>query len=183
MTTLYLVRHAHADWSADEARPLSARGRTSAAVLGELLARTPIAAIYSSPAPRALETIEPLTRRLRLEPIVVDDLRERELVVGPGMDFDAAVRAAWLSPLTAVSGSESNAVAQGRGLAAVRRMIIEHSGLHVVVATHGNLLALILNGLKPTVGFDFWRALSFPDVYELRFQRTALVSVRRIWND
>ena len=183
MTTLYLVRHAHADWSPDDARPLSAQGRASAAVLGDLLALAPIAAIYSSPARRALETIELLARRLRLEPIVVDDLRERELVVPPGTDFGAAVQAAWLSPLTAVAGSESNAVAQSRGLAAVRTIIIEHSGLHVAVATHGNLLALILNGLKPTCGFDFWRSLTFPDVYELRFRRAALVNVRRIWDE
>jgi 2,3-bisphosphoglycerate-dependent phosphoglycerate mutase len=183
MTTLYLVRHAHSDWSPDHARSLSARGRTSAAVLGHLLAPSPIAAIYSSPARRALETIELLTRRLRLEPIVVDDLRERELVVTPGMDFEAVVQAAWLSPVTAVSGSESNAVAQARGLSAIRNIINDQSGQHVVVATHGNLLALILNGLKPGVGFDFWRALTFPDVYELRFQRAALVNVRRIWDE
>ena len=183
MTTLYLVRHAHADWSPDDARSLSAQGRSRASVLGDLLVAAPIAAIYSSPARRALETVEILTRRLRLEPIIVEDLRERELVVAPGMDFEAVVRAAWLSPLIAGVGSESNAVAQARGLGAIRKIINEQNGLHVVVATHGNLLALILNGLKPTVGFDFWRTLTFPDVYELRFQRAALVNVRRIWDE
>jgi len=111
----------------------------------------------------------------------VDDLRERELVVAPGMDFETVVQAAWLSPVTAVSGSESNAVAQARGLAAIRKIVNEQSGLHVVVATHGNLLALILNGLEPSFGFDFWLTLTFPDVYELSFQDSALVNVRRIW--
>jgi 2,3-bisphosphoglycerate-dependent phosphoglycerate mutase len=183
MTTVYLVRHAHSDWSPDDGRSLSVRGRTSAAALDELLAPAPIAAIYSSPAKRALETVELLTRRLRLEPIVLDDLRERELVVAPGLDFEAAVQAAWRSPTTAVSGSESNAVAQGRGLAAIRKIINEQSGRQVVVATHGNLLALILNGFKPALGFDFWRTLTFPDVYELRFQRTALVNLRRVWDE
>jgi 2,3-bisphosphoglycerate-dependent phosphoglycerate mutase len=113
----------------------------------------------------------------------MDDLRERELVVAPGMDFEAVVQAAWLSPQTAASGSESNAVAQARGLTAIRKIVNEQSGLHVVVATHGNLLALILNGLKPSIGFDFWRTLTFPDVYELRFQKSALVNVRRIWDE
>ncbi|HEY7568941.1 MAG TPA: histidine phosphatase family protein [Gemmatimonadaceae bacterium] len=182
MTTLCLVRHAHAGWSPDSARPLSTRGRTSAAVLADLLAQAPIAAIYSSPERRALETIELLTRRVRLEPIVVDDLRERELVVAPGVDFEAVVQAAWLSPTIAASGCESNNVAQARGLAAIRKIISEQSGLRVVVATHGNLLALILNAFRPAFGFDFWRALTFPDAYELRFQKAALVNVRRIWN-
>ena len=142
----------------------------------------PIAAIYSSPERRALDTIEPLARRIQREPIVVDDLRERELVVAPGADFEAVVQAAWLSPMTAASGCESNDVAQARGLAAIRRIISEQSGLRVVVVTHGNLLALVLNGFKSTFGFDFWRSMTFPDAYELRFQRAALVNVRRIWD-
>ena len=183
MTTLYLVRHAHADWNSDAERPLSERGRASAAVLGELLARSPIGAIYSSPAQRALETIGLLTRRLRLEPVIVADLRERELVVAPGMDFETVVQAAWLAPATASFGSESNDAAQARGLAAIRRIMDEQSGRHTVVATHGNLLALILNGLKPAFGFEFWRTLTFPDVYELRFKKAALVNVRRIWDE
>jgi 2,3-bisphosphoglycerate-dependent phosphoglycerate mutase len=182
MTTLCLVRHAHADWSPDSARPLSTRGRTSAAVLADLLAQAPIAAIYSSPERRALETIELLARRVRLEPIVVDDLRERELVVVPDVDFEAVVEAAWLSPAIAASGCESNNVAQARGFAAIRKIISEQSGSRVVIATHGNLLALILNAFRPAFGFDFWRALTFPDAYELRFQKTTLVNVRRIWN-
>jgi 2,3-bisphosphoglycerate-dependent phosphoglycerate mutase len=183
MTTLYLVRHAHADWNPDDARPLSDRGRASAAALCDLLARSPIAALYSSPARRAWETIEPLTRRLRLEPVVVADLRERELVVPPGMDFVAAVRASWLAPSTLSAKSESNASAQARGLAAIRKIMAEQSDRYTVVATHGNLLALILNGLKPTFGFEFWCSLTFPDVYELRFRKTALVDVRRVWDE
>jgi 2,3-bisphosphoglycerate-dependent phosphoglycerate mutase len=183
MTTLYLVRHAHADWNPDDGRPLSKRGRAGAVAVGDLLGRAPIGALYSSPARRALETIEPLTRRLRLEPIIVGDLRERELVVASGMDFDAVVRAAWLAPATASAGCESNDAAQARGLAAIRRIRDEQSGRHTVVATHGNLLALILHGLKPVFGFDLWRSLTFPDVYELRFQKAALVNVRRIWDE
>jgi 2,3-bisphosphoglycerate-dependent phosphoglycerate mutase len=148
-----------------------------------LLGRFPIEAIYSSPARRALETIEPLSNHFALDPVIVPDLRERELVVAPGVDFEAAVRAAWLSPTTATVGTESNVTAQARGLAAVRKIIAEQGGRYSVAATHGDLLALVLNGLRPAFGFDFWHSLTFPDVYELRFQRTALVNVRRVWNE
>jgi 2,3-bisphosphoglycerate-dependent phosphoglycerate mutase len=182
MTTIYLVRHAHANWNPDEERPLSERGRDSAIALAELLSRSPIGAIYSSPARRALETVERLANQLSLEPVKVADLRERELVVAAGMDFESAVQAAWLTPASASLGSESNHTAQARGLAAVRRILDEQPGRHSVVATHGNLLALIVNGLKPTFGFEFWRNLTFPDIYELRFQRTSLVNVRRMWD-
>ena len=183
MTTLYLVRHAHANWSADDGRPLSERGRASATILGELLSRSPVAAIYSSPARRALETVGLLAHHFRVEPVIVADLRERELVVAPGMDFEAVVQEAWRAPASARAGNESNDTAQARGLAAIRRILEEQTGRHSVVATHGNLLTLVLNGLKPTFGFEFWRNLTFPDVYELRFQRASLVNVRRIWNE
>jgi 2,3-bisphosphoglycerate-dependent phosphoglycerate mutase len=182
VTTLYLVRHAHADWSRDEGRSLSQRGREQADVLATRLAQLPIETIYSSPARRALETIEPLSHRLRIEPVTVLDLRERELVVAAGTDFETAVQAAWLAP-TSSMGGESNEVAQFRGVAAIRKIISEQSGRFSVVATHGNLLALVLNGFKPTVGFEFWRRLTFPDVYELRFQKAVLVNVRRIWDE
>ena len=75
----------------------------------------------------------------------------------------------------------SRLVAQTRGLAAVHRLIKRHAGQHVVVATHGNLLALILNGFDPSFGYEFWRELSFPDVYEVEFEANRLIRVRRLW--
>jgi 2,3-bisphosphoglycerate-dependent phosphoglycerate mutase len=183
VTTLYLVRHAHADWNHDDGRPLSAGGHAAAVVLDGLLGKLPIEAIYSSPARRALQTIEPLAHRLRIQPVMVADLRERELVVASGMDFEAAIQAAWLDPGAVALGGESNAAAQARALAAIRKIFDEQNGRHTVIATHGNLLALVLNGLRPVFGFEFWRRLTFPDVYELRFQRTKLVNVRRLWHE
>jgi 2,3-bisphosphoglycerate-dependent phosphoglycerate mutase len=141
----------------------------------------PIAAIYSSPAQRSIETVDPLAQRLGIRVDVVPELRERELPVVPAGDFERVVRESWRVPTDAVAGGESNATAQARGLAAVRQFIARHAGQHLVVATHGNLLALILNGFDPTFGYEFWRALSFPDVYELEFEATALIGVRRIW--
>ena len=72
-------------------------------------------------------------------------------------------------------------MAQTRALAVVRQLVIRHAGQHLVVATHGNLLALILNGLDPAFGYEFWRQLSLPDVYELQLNDVTMVSVRRVW--
>ena len=66
-------------------------------------------------------------------------------------------------------------------LTAVRQFIARHAEQPLVVATHGNLMALILNGLDPSFGYEFWRELSFPDVYELAFEASALIRVRRMW--
>jgi 2,3-bisphosphoglycerate-dependent phosphoglycerate mutase len=182
-TTLYLVRHAHADWEPDEARPLSEAGRRAARTVTELLSAFPIIAIYSSPAPRSIETVSNLAERLGLCPTVIRDLRERELPAIPAIDFERVVLESWNAPTIAAAGGESNAAAQTRALDVVRRLVIRHAGQHLVIATHGNLLALILNGLNPAFGYEFWRQLSLPDVYELQLDGVTMVSVRRIWKE
>jgi 2,3-bisphosphoglycerate-dependent phosphoglycerate mutase len=179
---LYLVRHAHAVWQPDEARPLSESGRAAAQALGQLLAAKPIAAIYSSPARRAIETVEPLAQRLGIGVVVVPELRERQLPAIPEGDFDRVVRETWRLPTSTMAHGESNVMAQGRALTAVRQFIARHAEEHLVVATHGNLLALILNGFDSRFGHEFWRTLSFPDVYELEFEAGALIRVRRMWD-
>jgi 2,3-bisphosphoglycerate-dependent phosphoglycerate mutase len=180
-TKVYLVRHAHADWQPDEMRPLSESGRAAAQTIAGLLSAIPVAAIYSSPSQRSIETVESLAQCLGIRVDAVSELRERRLPVLPAGDFERVVREAWRVPTRAPADGESNAVAQIRGLTAVRRFIRRHAGQHLVVATHGNLLALILNGFNPSYGYEFWRELSFPDVYELEFEATALIRVRRIW--
>jgi 2,3-bisphosphoglycerate-dependent phosphoglycerate mutase len=180
-TMVYLVRHAHADWQPDEARPLSESGRAAAQALGELLATKPIAAIYSSPARRSIETVESLAQRLGARVDVMPELRERQLPVVPARDFDRVIRETWRDFTSAMADGESSAKAQARGLAAVGEIIARHPGQHLVMATHGNLMALILNGFDPRFGYEFWRELSFPDVYELEFEARALIRVSRIW--
>jgi len=180
-TTVYFVRHAHAVWRPDESRGLSESGRAAAQSLADLLSTKPIAAIYSSPAQRSIETVASLAHRLGVRVDIVGDLRERQLPVVPADDFERAVRESWRAFASAPADGESNAVAQARGLAAVRRFIARHPGHHLVIATHGNLMALILNGFNPWFGYEFWRGLSFPDVYELEFEAGALIRANRIW--
>jgi len=182
-TTIYLIRHAHADWRDDDARPLSASGLAAARLVAEVLASRPIVALYSSPSRRSIETVEPLANRLGLHLEVVPDLRERELPTVPQGEFDRLVQDAWRCPDQAPQGGESNLVAQARGLAFLRAVATRHSGAHVALATHGNLLALVLNGLDSAFGYQFWRQLSFPDVYRLSLEDHVLVGVERLWGD
>jgi broad specificity phosphatase PhoE len=180
-TKIYLVRHAHADWGCDEARPLSESGHNASQVVAGILSGLPIAAIYSSPVRRAIQTVTPLSDRLGIQPELVSDLRERELPVVPTDAFDGIVAEAWRSPESAPHGGESNIRAQTRALAAVGSIIMRHGGQHVVASTHGNLLALILNGFDSTFGYEFWRRLSFPDIYRLDFEGDTLIRVQRTW--
>ena len=66
-----MVRHAKAGsrghWTGDDRqRPLSKKGIKQAEALVEILAPFPIAAIYSSPFLRCVQTVEPLARARKL---------------------------------------------------------------------------------------------------------------------
>ncbi|HEY6555532.1 MAG TPA: histidine phosphatase family protein [Vicinamibacteria bacterium] len=183
MTIVYLVRHAHAPFEPSEERPLSEAGRADAAALAKAFGTTALSAIYSSPARRALETIDPLARSRGLRPEVVPDLRERELVVAAGATFEATVEAAWRAPDLGVGGSESNRAAADRGRRVLQEVLSAHGGEAVVLSTHGNLLALILHGQDPTHGYETWRSMTFPDVYRLAFDGTKLLQVDRVWSE
>jgi 2,3-bisphosphoglycerate-dependent phosphoglycerate mutase len=183
-TIVYLVRHAHADWQPDENRPLSSRGRAAALRLAVQFEHIPIGAICSSPSTRAIETVARLAERRNLVPVVAENLRERELSAATASDFEAAVAVSWRRPdVAATPGGESNDAAQHRGIAEVRRAVEAYDGRDVVIATHGSLLTLILNRFDPAFGYDFWRSLTFPDVYELTFNDRAMTGVRRLWSD
>ena len=181
-TTIYLVRHAHAEWRDDDSRPLSNAGLKAAGLVAERLASQPIVAVYTSPSRRSIETIEPLARRLGLHPEVVPDLRERELPAVPPDEFEALVRDAWRLPFETPHGGESNVRAQFRGLTVVQTLVARHAGTQVALSTHGNLLALVLNALDPTFTYESWRALSFPDIYKLVFGGTEFRGVERLWD-
>lgn len=76
-----LVRHASAgDRSAwegeDRQRPLDERGRTQARELVARLASFPVDAIYSSPAVRCIETVEPFAVARALTILVREELGE-----------------------------------------------------------------------------------------------------------
>jgi 8-oxo-dGTP diphosphatase len=76
-----LVRHASAGdraaWEGDDrARPLDERGREQARDLVSRLAPFHVDAIYSSPAVRCIETVEPLASARGLQLLVRDELGE-----------------------------------------------------------------------------------------------------------
>jgi 2,3-bisphosphoglycerate-dependent phosphoglycerate mutase len=182
MTELYLVRHGDAVWSLDEMRPLSAQGFRDAIAVAESLEHIAFDGIYSSPYARARQTVEPLAARQSVPIQEIWDLRERTLIAGAVQDFREAVRATWEDFEFAHPGGETNAEAQRRGTAVCRDLIATHTGRRVVVATHGSLIALMLNSFDATVGFDYWTRISVPDVYVLSVgSHDDRPSIRRVW--
>jgi 2,3-bisphosphoglycerate-dependent phosphoglycerate mutase len=133
--------------------------------LADRLRTEPIAGLYSSPYPRALQTIEPLAAALAVPVTVVPDLRERLLHPGPLPDWLEHCRRGWGDFDLALPGGESSRTAQRRVGAALSLLAAQHPGETIAVASHGNLIALALDAQDPGVGFDFWRSMPMPAVY------------------
>ena len=179
MSHLYVIRHAWADWTPEEMRPLSAEGRADARRVSDLLIDAGIEAIYSSPYRRARQTVEPLSQRLGLPIQELDDLRERELGSGAVDDFDEAVRATWDDFTFARPGGETNRDAQCRVARTFDLLARRHGKRSMALSTHGSLMTLLLNHLDPCIGFEFWKRLTFPDVYHVTVEQD--VRVDRVW--
>lgn len=62
------------------------------------------------------------------------------------------------------------------------QVLKKYPNQNIVIGTHGNLLALILNALDKSYGFDFWKQLDMPDIYKLAFEGTELMTVSRVWS-
>lgn len=97
MAKLYLVRHAKAGerrlWEDDDIdRPLSAKGRKQAELLGDRLAALEVGTLLSSPYVRCAQTLEPLAKRIE-QPIMVEQRLCEDEPFGPVLDLLAEVPA------------------------------------------------------------------------------------------
>ena len=183
---LIMVRHAHAEWVPDEDRPLSPRGARDALEVSRRLSDRSVApspeAIYSSPYPRAVQTVEPLAASLGLEIEIVDGLRERTLADGPVDDFPAAMRASWEDLALSFPGGESSLAALARFSAAIDSIVARHAGAIVAVATHGNVLGLWLQAADPRFDYAFWCDMSWPDIHHLTLEDGRMTGFERLWS-
>lgn len=180
LTSFILIRHAESPWSDDDNRPLSAAGLTAAELLPERLAAFSIDAIYSSPYPRSMQTVMPLARRRGIEIREAFELRERTLGAYRYASFAEAMEASWSDFDLIHPGGESSRAAQTRVRELVDQLAHRHQSQTLVLATHGNLLALLLNAFDRRVDFEFWNSLAFPDAFELQWLPSGAAVFRRI---
>lgn len=161
-------------------RDLSESGRGAAERLADLLERCDVSLIVASPYTRAVQTVRPLATRLGIEIELEDDLRERQLCAGVVNDVHARLEVLWRDFDFAYQDGESSADAQTRVRSAIERIAARAGDRNVVIASHGNALALYLRTLDPAVDFAFWSRMSMPDVYAVE-DRAGARAYRRIW--
>jgi broad specificity phosphatase PhoE len=149
VTTILLARHGETDWNR-EGRfqghadpPLNETGRAQATELAETLARIELAAVYSSPLRRSLETAEVVAAEHGLTPVAVDGLREVD--VGPWEGLTRAEvearfpeqLARWLDYDQGWEDGESYEELARRVVAALLELAAAHDGERILAVTHG----------------------------------------------
>ena len=160
-TRIFLVRHGATTLSSEDRFagstdvPLGSNGRDQAERLANRLAAAPIAAVYSSPMRRSLETAEIVALPHRLPVNVVDALREIAHGRWEGrtraevQQEYASEYAAWeQDPVTfAPVGGESGQHVLDRALPAMNTIVREHPGQSVVVVSHKATNRLLIASL------------------------------------
>ncbi len=158
VTRVLLVRHGATEWSGEDRFAgtsdvvLTEQGRRQAGRLAERLAAERIAAAYSSPLSRALETAEILAEPHRLRPIVVDSLREMDFGDWEGRDRRdvmaeyAPVYGAWTRDPATVRAphGESGFDVAARAVAAVKELARAHTGEAILVVAHRSVNRIVL---------------------------------------
>lgn len=164
MSILYLVRHCAASGQALDA-PLTDIGAQQALALRDVFATRPIQRILSSDAARAVASIQPVADAHQLTIEREPRLRERVLAPEPRADWLTLLQHSFETPSFKIEGAESGEEAAAR----IRSVLssVEATEGDMIVVTHGNLLALYLQQLDPTFGFEAWRTMPNPAVYAI----------------
>jgi broad specificity phosphatase PhoE len=149
VTTILLARHGETDWNR-EGRfqghadpPLNETGRAQAAELAAELEGVELAAVYSSPLRRAIETAEVVAAEHGLEPLAVDALREVDVGSWQGLtrvEIEARFPeqfARWLDYDQGWEDGESYEGMGRRAVAVLLELAAAHEGERILAVTHG----------------------------------------------
>jgi probable phosphoglycerate mutase len=164
-TRLLLVRHGETTLTAEDRFAgstdvlLGPNGREQAERLAARLTCDPIAAAYSSPMRRTVETAAIVARPHRVEVITRDGLREINHGHWEGLrraDVEAQYSeeyAAWEEdPFTfAPVDGETGLQVVARALPVIREIVVAHPGQNVLVVSHKATIRLLVASL---LGFD-----------------------------
>ena len=156
MTTLILIRHGHTDWVDKKLAGwlpdvhLNELGQQQAQALVERLQPIELAAIYSSPLERTLETAQPIAQARGLKINQAPNLGEVKYGDWQGQSLKAlAQKKEWKSVQATPStftfpNGESFREMQSRAVAAVEKISAAHETDAVALFSHGDVLKVIV---------------------------------------
>jgi len=173
MKSLFLIRHGKASLDgSDRERGLTDEGIEHAKQISDILLKIEpkIQKIFSSPLRRAILTIEPFSQATNLEINVIEDLHEKITGDTEGRNLNEEKKKMWEDFNSKLPGGESSNEATQRALSGLNMALndLPENG-SAAVQCHGTLIALILHNYDPSFGFDQWKSMTMPDIYQINY--------------
>ena len=173
-----LVRHATSSGQQADA-PLAPIGFAQAQAIVPVLKELEAGPLYASSMLRAFQTLEPYATASYQSIKTIDDLRERLLTPVPLENWQDHIKRSFDDPTHHADGGESHEDMLVRWHKALTQ--IETLGGHLpTFATHGGMTAALFNQCDPSFGFDDWKSLKNPDLFEVTIQNGAITHYSRI---
>lgn len=169
MTTIYFIRHCESiKTGGDRERGLTDAGQVQAQELVAFFKEMPIDAIYSSPMRRAMDSVGPLAeqRRLRIYEAAFQERRfqETDERLSPER-LEELLKRSFQNDDYVQSGGESNQIARNRALTVIDQLLKTHPNDRVVVATHGLVLALVLEHYTERPANEWLNTMGSPAIH------------------
>ncbi len=179
--TLFVARHGdaayhHAHVMSDDGGWLSQVGQQQVQDCAQDLLGERIAAVYSSPMERAVESGRLAGDLLGVRHTVVDGLQELGVGTRAGQPWSDPVMqetyAAWIAGDLAarVPGAESGAEIVERMVGALQSIADQHRGEQVLVFTHGGVMSLVLPRVSVNVRNDLAHQRFLPNAVPARVE-------------
>ena len=158
MTRFLLIRHALTDTAGNRLTGrmadihLNERGTDEAKSLAQRLTALPVAAIYSSPLARAIETAFPIAASFNMQIIVDEDFNEMDFGEWTNHSISEMEHQKQFQLFnsfrsnTRIPGGELMVEAQLRMIKGIGKLRLQHSGQTVAIVSHADLI-------KATVAF------------------------------
>jgi 2,3-bisphosphoglycerate-dependent phosphoglycerate mutase len=172
--TVYLVRHCQATGQELDAE-LTEEGKEQAKELMRFFEKRNIKHIISSPFTRAIQSIEPTADSRGLQVEIDDRLAEHRLISKNIKDWLERLEESFRDMDLKMAGGESSREITKGGME-----VLEAATDGTILATHSNMMGLLLIRIDGMYGFKEWKELSHPDVYEVKVKKDTYY-VRRVW--
>lgn len=173
MNKIYLVRHCEPcsrDYD-NTMRNLSEDGYKNAEKTSDFLINEKVDMIFSSPYKRALETIEPFSKKSSIGIVEVNDFRERKISSKSIENFDEFAEKQWEDFSFKLEEGESLEEVQERNVTAFKKILKENLNKNIVISGHGTAISTILNHYSD-FGFENFFELKdvMPFIVEMEFE-------------
>ena len=158
-TRLYFIRHGEVEERYHRIfggsridMALSALGHLHAQALADWFGESPLDAVYMSPMQRVRQTASPLLEAKRLQPVVLEDLREVDFGDWTGYGWQeiqsrfGVVAYDWLETLDngGIPNGETAACLKARVRPCLQRVVDENPHRSVAVVCHGGIVRVML---------------------------------------